>query len=806
MTNDSTPTVAPLSPDSMRLGPYTIVREIGTGGMGTVYLAEVAATGEGAFGELPPVGEHVALKCFHPHLVSSEDFAGRFRREARIGARLRHANIVRTIDAGRAELRGHATSYLAMEFVEGQTLRELIADLGRLPEELATTVAQQVCAGLLAIHEAGITHRDLKPENVIITGEHHVKLMDLGVAKVRDASIRLSLTGQFLGSVHYAAPEQFRDTGAVDGRADLYAVGVLLHEMLTGRNPFYHQDLQVVLRRTLTETPPRISHLVPDVSPVIDQLVENLVAKDPDARIATAAEVLDALTRGEKSTWWSRSGRTAWERTGRRRARRIPVERETPIVGREAQLARLREVFDVVTGGERHVVLLEGEAGVGKTRLLDEFAAALADDGIDHEFTYATYPLAGTGRPYETISAALLRHVDADDVRTELARLLPEGTPIAAFTALVEGRAHGGEPLSRDVVRSLFAECFRALATERPLLLVLEDAHLAGETAASLLSFLARDDPASRVLLVASFRPLEDGHPLTTLVQSARSPRIHHEHLERLGPREVGLLLRSALQSERLVQELGFRLLEKTEGNPYFIFEVLRTLKQENVLKRRDDGSWTMGGTRIDIHVPDSVRELLHGVLSRLPDEDREVLDVACVVGMEFEPDLLGDVLGMPRLALLRRLSRMERKHRLIRSIGRRCRFDHQQLRETLYDELMAPLREEYHALIGAALARRHGDGPVSGPQAMEFAHHLLEGARLTDALPHMRPALAHGLASYASEECATLARRFLDLDAAAGRATDSALRTEVLLALAECLGHDGLRDEERTVLDRAAD
>ncbi len=810
MTADNLTPIAPLSPESLRVGPYRVESELGTGGMGTVYLAEVREATSGAFGPLPDVGTLVALKCFHPHLVGTEDFAGRFRREAKVGARLQHANVVHTLDAGTAELRGTPTSYMAMEYVEGQTLRELIAELGRLPEELTITVAQQVCAGLRAIHEAGITHRDLKPENVIITGDHHVKLMDLGVAKVRDASIRLSLTGQFLGSVHYASPEQFRDPESVDERTDLYALGILLHEMLTGQNPFYHQDLQVVLRRTLTETPQRVSLLCPEVSPVIDQLAENLAQKDPTARIATAAGVLEVLLEGDASAWWKRGGRTAWEQTGRRRSRRIPVEREAPLIGRTSEMAALRRVFDDVTEGARRIVLLEGEAGVGKTRLIDEFAASLADHGVAHEFTFAAFPPPGTGRAFQAFSEALQRAVEGEELEDALARLLPSGAPIAEFAALVEGRPVGSESLSHDLVRSLFAASFRALAAKTPLLLVLEDAHLASESSANLLAYLARDDRASRVLLVTTYRPIDDTHALSALAHGARDSRIHHHVLGRLGPREVGLLLRAMLQSERLVQELGFRLLERTEGNPFFILEVLRTLKHERVLSRRDDGSWTVSGTRIDIHVPNSVRELLHGSLARLDDEDRELLDVACVIGMEFEPEILAGILGVPRLALLKRLSQIERKHRLVHSAGRSCRFDHHQLQETLYAELMEGLRQEYHALVGEALERRQiPDGTatadVSGSAAMLLAHHFLLGGRLLDAQRYVLPALHHALTKYASEDGARIAQAFLDLDDTAGATSAPALRVEALLALATCLGHEGRRTEERDVLECAA-
>jgi len=151
------------------LGPYRVEHELGSGGMGTVY----AATGDDG---------RVALKVVHPHLIGDDGFAERFRREARIGQAVGHRNVVRTLDCATDGER----LFLVMEYVEGQTLRELLDELGALPEELCRHVGREVCRGLGAIHAAGAVHRDLKPENVLITPDHEVKVMDLGVARLVD--------------------------------------------------------------------------------------------------------------------------------------------------------------------------------------------------------------------------------------------------------------------------------------------------------------------------------------------------------------------------------------------------------------------------------------------------------------------------------------------------------------------------------------------------------------------------------------------------------------------------------------------
>ena len=186
------------------LGGCRLESVLGAGGMGTVYLARAEVASAAA-----AEGERVAVKVFHPHLVTRERFAARFLREADLGRRVRHANVVRTLGAGEAVEADRPVRFLVMEHVEGRTLRELLAELGRLPEELVRHVGREIAKGLAAIHAAGAVHRDLKPENVIVTSDHVVKVMDLGVARVDDAAT-LSESGAFIGSVRYAAPATTR--------------------------------------------------------------------------------------------------------------------------------------------------------------------------------------------------------------------------------------------------------------------------------------------------------------------------------------------------------------------------------------------------------------------------------------------------------------------------------------------------------------------------------------------------------------------------------------------------------------------
>src|SRR5262245_11996746 len=352
------------------LGPYRLVAPLGTGGMGTVWRAVVE--GDAAAPGLEK-GQVVAVKLIHPHLLTKSGFFERFRREARLGREVRHENVVRTYDADAADSEGTSVSYLVMELVEGQTLRDLIAEMGRVPEELSRHVGCETAKALDAIHRAGIVHRDLKPENVLITRNEVVKVMDLGVAHLQDEAMRLSETGQFVGSVLYGAPEQFESGGRkLDGRADLYALGLLMHEISTGRHPFREEDIAKIIRRQLTENPRRLGELDAQVTPFFEEVVATLLEKDRDRRFASAREVVETLEGGETSTWWQKRSSEIRAET-RRPLRRMRVARGTALYGRDTELGQLEAAWRKARAGDGRVVLVTGEAGVGKSRLVDEF-------------------------------------------------------------------------------------------------------------------------------------------------------------------------------------------------------------------------------------------------------------------------------------------------------------------------------------------------------------------------------------------------------------------------------------------------
>jgi tetratricopeptide (TPR) repeat protein/energy-coupling factor transporter ATP-binding protein EcfA2 len=771
------------------LGPYRIDRELGAGGMGKVWAASA------------PGGGTVALKVIHPHLVPDADALARFRREAEVGVSIRHPNVVATLARGESDGR----HWLALEYVEGQTLRALGQELGTVPEELCRHVAHEIAAGLAAIHAAGIVHRDMKPENVLITRENVVKVMDLGVARGAEDDARVTKTGAFVGSLQYAAPEQFTGGGkGLDGRADLHALGVLLYELATGTNPFEDPDWRVVFGRVLKETPRRLGSVNPQVSPFFEEVVHTLLAKDRDQRFASASELASVLEAGEASPWWASKARSIRGAT-HRPLRRIRIPRDTALVGRDDEMARLRAAFEKAKSGDGQVVLVEGEAGIGKSRLVDEFVALLQREGEDLDFLYGSYPPGGAATASGAFTTAYREHFGEEGLAETLAAYLGQ-TPllVPGFAALLTNQAppEGALALTKDSLQTCFVHATRAIAADRIAVVLIDDLHFAPEEGKALFASLAMAVPGHRILLVGTSRPPLDEKWASNIVRIGHTTRMG---VGRLGPKDLVALLKDALKSSRLAEELAGKIAEKTDGNPFFVFEVLRGLKDGQYLTQKPDGTWATTRVIEEIQIPSSIADMIQARLGDLSEDERSLLEIAACVGFEFDPALVGDVAGVGRIPLLKALGTIERTHRLIRGAGRRYVFDHHQVQEHLYAGLTEFVREGYHAAIAESLERTSGAASMApatldGSLCVDLCEHSLKGARGESALHYLDPALSHLEKGYLNEQAIRLADRAL---AVPGLLAAEA-RFDVLLRKARRLDLLGRRDAERAALDEA--
>lgn len=740
--------------ETLQYGPYRVVGELGVGGMGVVHRAAHRETGAEA-----------ALKTVR---VQDPALLAGLRREMRALSRLAHPGIVRIVDVGLDE----DLPWYAMELLEGLTLKDLLHPdrdhedtavsgkvtrsgprAGRAPDrerrdEILSALAP-LCDALAFLHGEGVIHLDLKPDNVFLVGGEP-RLMDFGLA-ARSVAVHgrdvLDVVGRGVGTVAYMAPEQI--LGApLDARADLYALGCILYEVITSRPPFSGESsLSIVYAHLQREVQPP-SELAPDVPPELDRLVLSLLAKDPDARTGYAADVAGALR--------SMLASALPPSPGAPRARDYLYR--PALVGREEPARALRDLLERSALGETRVVFLEGESGVGKTRLAIELARRDAE-----AFTVLTGACRALGvgeahgsplTPFEEVFHGIADRCRAGGAEAT-ARLLGSSGRVLSAYAPVLRQVPGAEawqevePLPARAARarlvSAMCDALLALARSSPTLLLLDDVHWADDVTLDVLAtLLARSGGEAPLFVLATCRSEERR---TRLAELSSMPHARVIRLARLDPAGAREMASSMLGRAELPAAMVDRVSTHAEGNPFFIAEYLRAAVREEVL-RRVDGRWHADdpdGARVaSLPLPRSIRELVERRFARLGELAREAAEIAAVIGRDVEPEAISTHLWASPVAVSDALQELLATQLLEALPDGRLRFVHAKLHEGVYERIAPDRRASLHLAVGEAL---EATATVSGRAAI-LAHHYLEGRAYARALDQLELAGLEALRS----------------------------------------------------------
>ncbi len=751
---------------------YRIDAKLGEGGMGIVYKAHDTL-----------LNRPVAIKSLTPSLVGAEGLR-RLLREAQSAAQLTHPNVVAVYDIIDEE----QSRLIVMEYVDGIPLAEL------LPLEIPRVIdlANQVCRALEYAHSRGVVHRDIKPENIMVTKGNIAKVMDFGLARSEGRS-RLTQSGLIVGTVAYMAPEQVLG-GTVDARSDLYSLGCVIYEAITGRKPFEGDDPFTVISQQVNVMPvaPRWHNTA--ITHTLDAIVMRLLAKDPDDRYGSATEVAQALEHVAESD------APAASEPSDPTTRTTLLERivRSKLVGRAAEVRELREHLDRMVSGEGRLVLISGEPGIGKTRLAEELAV--------YAHLRGTWVLRGhcyeqdVGVPYLPFMESLreLFHLSAEALMNELgeriddlARLLPEFKRTQPQTLALtpeDERVH---------VFDAVAQWVAAASGLHPLVFLLDDLHWADRASLRLLHHLARTVRRERVLIIGTYREMELDleHPLhDALSQMNRERLFYRLPLRRLSEDDTRALL-SGLFDADISRELAGAVYRETEGNPFFIEEVVKALVEESKIYR-EGGRWRRSGTE-ELEIPPSVKAVVGRRLQKAGEACRRVLTIAAVIGREFDPDVLMGVSHLEEDAVLDGLDDAVNLH-LIRETreGRRASytFEHALIRQTLYEGLNARRRARLHEEVGEALEALHG---TRQDHIEELAYHFGEAgpATASKGIEYNLRAARKAASLYAMEE----GERRLAVAMELADAMDDA---SVLVKVLEALGDLYLLFEDRRATD----
>ncbi len=718
-------------------GRYVVKGYLGEGGRKRVYLAhDTMLDRDVAVGIVKTAG-------------LDEEARVRVRREAQSMARLGdHPHVVTVFDIGEE----YGESYIVSQYMAGGALEDLIEQAPARRLDLAATlrVADGVTRALEHAHANGVVHRDLKPANVFLTEDGTPKLGDFGLAFSVERS-RLTQPGMIVGTVAYMAPEQALGQ-APDAASDLYSLGAMLYEMATGRPPFTGDDMLSVISQHQNAEPVAPSWHGPGVPPTLEELILALLAKKPSER-PSAARVVEQLGRVEPVT--EADGRASVSDEGNR----VESLAEGVFVGREEEVAKLKAALEETFEGHGRLMMLVGEPGIGKTRTAQELgifarmrgARMLVGRSYEGEGAPAYWPWLQMARAY-------IHETDPDTVASEMG---PGASDIAQVMSglqdMIPGLT-GQRSLEPKQERFRFFDSITTFlknaAAREPLVLFLDDLHWADAPSLRLLQFLARELSGSRLLVIGSYRDVALGrrHPLSqALGDLSREGLVERVSLQGLTEREVARFI-EATASIKPPRSLVHAVYSETDGNPFFVSEIVSLMASEGTLDNADDLD------RFTVTIPQGVREVVGRRLDRLSDDCNSVLAVASAIGREFGVEVVERVADLPRDRVLELLEEAEGQ-RIVSDSSQpgvlRFTFSHALVREALYEELGVTQRVRLHRRIAEAIEEMCGDDRE--PHLSELAHHFLQAQELERAIDYSQAAAARAVSLMAYEEGAEL-------------------------------------------------
>ena len=741
------------------IGHYRVDGRIGSGGMGEVYR-----------GFDTRLNRPVALKLLRTGDSDQSDIVQRFLREARAASALNHPNIVTIHEVG--ETAG-GELFIVQELVDGQTLRSLI----EIAQSQAKTVdiGRQVARALAAAHAAGIVHRDVKPENIMVRGDGYVKVLDFGLARVidhqaseRSTALRQDTApGTVLGTAAYMSPEQARGTQAGPA-ADIFALGVVLYEMAAGRRPFVAPSSIGVLAAILSEQPVPLVRLNPATPASFDALVHRMLAKEPERR-PSAREVDEELASFNASETLTEPARTS-----------AVAPRKT--VGRESERADLRRAYARVRDGQSIILGVSGEAGIGKTSLIEDFFVELT--------SRPERPTIARGRCSERLAGAeaylpilealdnLLHRAGGESLQTLMKTVAPTWYLQVATRSIeessmadlrVDALTASQERMKREV-----GAFFEDISKSRPVVLFLDDLHWADVSTIDILNYLAGRFADMRVLVLTTYRPAEMAlaqHPFLGIANNLRSRGLFEEiGLGFLGPADVDRYLALEFPEHRLPQEFSAFIHAKTEGSPLFMADLVRYLRDSGSIVEQS-GTWVLARAVSDMprDLPESVRSMIARKIEQVDERDRALLLAASVQGTEFDSAIVSEAMELDPAEVEQRLDLLERVHVFVKrgaeyefpdlTLTLQYQFVHALYQNMLYASLQPTRRAALSGRVAKALVAHGEDTPASAARLAV----LFEAARdFATSARYYFIAAQHSVGIFAFREALSLAERGL--------------------------------------------
>lgn len=669
-------------------------------------------------------GREVAVKVLEAHLDEAETNL-RFRREYRALARLRHPHIVTVYDFKHEQ----EQTFLVMEFIRGVTLAKYrMLQGGKLSAKTLLDFSRQLVDALVAIHGAGLIHRDLTPNNIMITG-NRVTLMDFGLVKSAEPDEMKTMPGMLLGTMHYISPEQVRGE-EVDCRGDLYSLGIVMYEALTGVRPFVGDDPIAVLVKHVTELPKSPRRYEPSISEAWESLILKLLEKNPCHRYQSSDLLLAALAELDHNPYQLSSKPEA----------RADSMFKPALLERANELQLLHEAYkDSTTAGV--MVWLTGEAGIGKTRLITELTTDLSRQSVEVIYIpcYEKEPI-----PYQALQSLLRILADKTSKVAALGLARQPGLDDDEVSTLSVSLEQLSSPNKRFEVFARIISVIDQSSQQQPLVLIFDNMQWLDADTLAFLSYFIRQLGQMKVLLIGVYREEEVAisHPLRKLYSVARrSVSCRELNLVRLSSSAVTKMIRQMLGGANDVDWISDVIYGESEGNPLFVIELLKIWIEEGKLVRAA-GRWDYR-TTITTTIPGTIREIVIRRRSRLSPGAQLIVDLVSVIGRSARYEVLAAMSQLDEEQILDALEELVRSGVVNESAdyrGEFYEFSHHQLRQVTYDLLEGAKRKLHHLKAAQALNKLYGD---KDPELIvQLAEHYYLAESWLEALPYLEQAV----------------------------------------------------------------
>ncbi|MFH1999113.1 MAG: tetratricopeptide repeat protein [Planctomycetota bacterium] len=668
---------------------YKVEEKISFSGMSEIYRVRNLKLG----------GREEALKLLSIKHRKNKEVYARFQKEAEILSSLNHPCIPVIYEIN--EFRNRP--FITMEYLRGKSLLDLteykILSLAKI-----LSISLEVVSGLKVAHSLGIIHRDLKLSNIMLDESGRVKIIDFGLAATGWLTPEEE-QGVVIGTIPYMSPEQTRGE-QLDHRSDIFSFGICLYELLSGHLPFFDPDANEVLRRVQQENPRPIREHRPDTPEILETSIFRCIEKEPEKRYQSIEELADVLKTVE--THLAERG----ENGGSSGAARDRMEvMSLDIIAREKEYSRLSQAYFRSISGRGTVVFIEGEAGIGKTRLIEELTKH-CDVARVHVASGQAHP--GMVLPYRPLAEAIRYLMLAFDVVTdreiaayiddEYGRVSMQGRILKSF--LIHQPSNHIEMAGKENLFDMVADLLAGFARRTPLVLVLENMHWADKATLDLLFHLTGCIQGRKILLIASYRPHEPGlqskfplNDLSTLVdEKGKSGDAIRLTLKRLSEEETQSLVRYYMPGNLYSKEFYHRIFNESDGNPLFVLELLKLFTRLGLLARTENG-WVEKKQEKEMPVPTRIHDLISRRLSFLGEKELQVLEAAAVEGVSFSSDSVSYLTQTDRLTVLNMLRALWGQQ-LIHLKGESYRFNPSIVREVIYRNMMPELKKEYHRLL----------------------------------------------------------------------------------------------------------